>query len=715
TSDTTVGSTASLTSDDSRKIFDLVDSLSSYGINNYLDLPQIIVCGDQSSGKSSVLEAISRVPFAASDGLCTRFATEIVLRRQEEAGFRASVIRSNGTDFDVTVEESSSSLTNNMASIMDTVQREHMGLSDSNAFSNDVLRIEISGPDQPHLTLVDLPGLFQAATADQSAEDAQMVKEMVVSYMKKPRSIILAVVSAANEFPLQQVTQRAREIDPTGTRTLGKFIPSDIHIGTLTTTPHLLRLPNVLDDAGAATNADYAAAYIGLITKPDKLDENSNTEKFYLNLCKNKEVHLALGWHVLRNRRLNEQHADSATRDRKEAGFFTEVPWNALPASQLGVEALKSRLSRVLYDHILGHIPTVMKEIQSSLAECKTKLEQLGQSRENLQEQRSYLIDVSQRFTNILRDSLKGDYSDNFFKDTGVSNCLEDRPLRAVIRTKLPDFSKDMHDRGCAQKIVADGVDINDDEDSSGTKRMSRSAYVDQVMEMIKARRGCELPGTFNPMTVGDLFKSQIAPWHQLTGYTAWTITDDARVVVNDVLAMLSQLLLPLQRYHPMTQNHYLTENMQKARAQRREASIRQTVVEFLGTDDIYPHFGHPSFKVERLIESLVRVDQSTEQDMDKYAATLAVDTVEAYYKLALKKFVDDFEVNAVEVCLMQKLPDIFSPTVIASLSDKTIKDIAEESQDRIQERHKLQEQIAALSKGEELMLQFGTTANAGA
>lgn len=32
--------------------------------------------------------------------------------------------------------------------------------TEADAFSEDVLRIEISGPDGPHLTIVDLPGLI---------------------------------------------------------------------------------------------------------------------------------------------------------------------------------------------------------------------------------------------------------------------------------------------------------------------------------------------------------------------------------------------------------------------------------------------------------------------------------------------------------------------------------------------------------------------------
>jgi hypothetical protein len=33
---------------------------------------------------------------------------------------------------------------------------------DSWAFSTDILRVKLSGPTQPHLTLVNLPGLFRA-------------------------------------------------------------------------------------------------------------------------------------------------------------------------------------------------------------------------------------------------------------------------------------------------------------------------------------------------------------------------------------------------------------------------------------------------------------------------------------------------------------------------------------------------------------------------
>jgi hypothetical protein len=95
--------------------------------------------------------------------------------------------------------------------------------------------------------MVDLPALFLAGNKDQSTEDSELVKSLVLRYMRKLRSIILAVVSAKSDFALQQVTQHARAVDPKGDRTLG------------------------------------------LITKPDTLDKGSDSERFFIELAQNKD------------------------------------------------------------------------------------------------------------------------------------------------------------------------------------------------------------------------------------------------------------------------------------------------------------------------------------------------------------------------------------------------------------------------------------------
>ena len=88
-----------------------------------------------------------------------------------------------------------------------------MGINDdTKAFSSDILRLELSGPEQPHLTLVDLPGLFQAGSRSQSDADSDTVKSLVLRYMRSPRSTILAVVSAKNDFNNQSITRYACEL-----------------------------------------------------------------------------------------------------------------------------------------------------------------------------------------------------------------------------------------------------------------------------------------------------------------------------------------------------------------------------------------------------------------------------------------------------------------------------------------------------------------------
>ncbi|KAF1346312.1 hypothetical protein EJ07DRAFT_144993 [Lizonia empirigonia] len=82
----------SLQSNDTRDLLDVVDNLRSHGINRYIDLPEIIVCGEQSSGKSSVLEAVSGVRFPSNDNLCTRFATELILRRGPVAPIKIRIM-----------------------------------------------------------------------------------------------------------------------------------------------------------------------------------------------------------------------------------------------------------------------------------------------------------------------------------------------------------------------------------------------------------------------------------------------------------------------------------------------------------------------------------------------------------------------------------------------------------------------------------------------
>jgi hypothetical protein len=83
-----------LQSSASLKRLSLISNLRSRGVGDHIDLPQLVVSGDQSTGKSSVLEGITGVPFPRQDGLCTRFATEITMEHTDAGDTETEIIAS---------------------------------------------------------------------------------------------------------------------------------------------------------------------------------------------------------------------------------------------------------------------------------------------------------------------------------------------------------------------------------------------------------------------------------------------------------------------------------------------------------------------------------------------------------------------------------------------------------------------------------------------
>ena len=73
-------------------LLEKIDLLFACNVGEYIDLPQIVVVGDQSSGKSSVLQGSTDLPFPRDSGLCTKFATQIRFRRSQEIRYSIYVI-----------------------------------------------------------------------------------------------------------------------------------------------------------------------------------------------------------------------------------------------------------------------------------------------------------------------------------------------------------------------------------------------------------------------------------------------------------------------------------------------------------------------------------------------------------------------------------------------------------------------------------------------
>lgn len=620
--------TVSLQSKDHEEILNIIDDLRSQGISRYIDLPQIVVCGDQSSGKSSVLEAISGLRFPTKDNLCTRFATELILRRGPTETANITIIpdpsRPDAEQKKLQAFRApTTSIDNEFGSIIEAAEKA-MGLDHTlKAFSRDTLRVELSGPKQPHLTLVDLPGLFHAGNKLQSENDAESVKSLVQSYMKKSRSIILAVVSAKNDYANQIVTKYARDFDPQGRRTLG------------------------------------------IITKPDTLHAGSDSERAFVDLAENKDVHLSLGWHVLRNRDYDTRNSTAEQRDEAEMNFFERTVWSSLPPSHLGIASLKPRLSRVLKDQILVELPALMQDVERGIKDCEERLNRLGASRGTLQEQRMYLLRVSQNFSKLMTAAIQGNYADTFFASPSTAEGYSKR-LRAVIVNLLTDFSKTMDTKGHAVTIL-EAEETNKVSTLPRTqevlpKKCTRDKFISKVLQLMKRTRGCELPGTFNPLIVGELFFEHSAPWQGIAedykerildailkslAMTLEHAADQAtnygilQNIINPGLDELKQdlekkvaaTLAHQQRGHPITFNHYLTDTIQKKRDEEWRKNLSQKLGAFFAHDmnSSFDTVSPRSFSMKSLLETLTA---RTQADMDRYACQEVIHCMESYYKV---------------------------------------------------------------------------------
>lgn len=207
---------------DQEELLNLIDKFRDYRLNEIVDLPEIVVCGNQSCGKSSVLEAISQLTFPRGQTLCTTFATELVLRRGTP---RVTVrIRPGSSDEPIEDFQPSSGAIENFGSMINEAKNhllEYHSESCEESFFEETLQIEVCNPNWPPLTLVDLPGLIQSANPNQTQHDVDLVHRLVQKYMQSSKTIILAVVSAHDDPANQKVLKMAKEIDPSGERTMG--------------------------------------------------------------------------------------------------------------------------------------------------------------------------------------------------------------------------------------------------------------------------------------------------------------------------------------------------------------------------------------------------------------------------------------------------------------------------------------------------------------
>ncbi|KAI8630598.1 hypothetical protein F5Y19DRAFT_51675 [Xylariaceae sp. FL1651] len=687
-----------------KALLDTIDNLRKHGIGRFVDLPQIIVVGDQSSGKSSVLEAISRVRFPVKDDLCTRFATEFVLRTNAQTRIDVRVQPASASAGEVYSFNETRFDKEDLPRIIEEAKARM--LPNKSAFSEDVLRVEICSPDVPHLTLVDLPGFYHSENESQSSADREIVDRLVESYMARKNSIILAIVSARNQVILQKVVSRVKGHDKNRERTLG------------------------------------------IITKPDLLLSGSQDEDKFIRLARNedKSHQLSLGWHVLRNRGEAEGSMSSDERDLKEQEFFDSGIWSAIPSGNRGVGTLRKKLSNILLDHIRNNLDTLIKDIEENMNKRQNRLRQLGDPRSSPRQLRAHLDKIASQLHLLSLHAVEGNYSDTFFgglyPDSATAPMDDSRvkKLRALVRDLNRTFAYVLATKGSRRVIVPNDIDDNDGDEEDATNRdlclppflqflerqyqfedpeeVTKDDIRDELESLSSANQGNEFPGTANDLLAVKLFQDQSRPWEPIASFHIDLLLRVTKSFVEKAVTYIagpdkktcSAIILNIVDPFFEKRTSMLEEKLQELLchfrsgypqpldavfrvhlAKRREKHLTTEIMQDLLTN-------RPELFSEEGKREFGKLGASKRES--EFGVESLIDKAETYYDLSLRTFTDNMIILAIENCLIKDLPTILTTGMVSQMEDDELERLAAESEEIQVERAELQSEYDALKKG---------------
>ena len=370
------------TTSEHQRFIAFVDTLRRLGIERDCPIPQIAVAGDQSAGKSSVLELISGIPFPRGTGTVTKCAIRICMRQCDT--WSASLFRQPETGDPTKAEK-----VEDLASLGRRISEHQTALCPNGTVSSGVIDITLEAPEVPNLTLIDLPGIVHATTTGQSESMVSQVSELVDSYLQQERTLILAVLESHREVATQDIETRA-----TIRRTMHDWRAHEAD-----------RVEHHRDqrDAAAARQRVPAAA------------------------------------RMLRRQGPWPKRPDTVSRrgSARDSAFFESGPLAGAPSERCGVPALASKLSELLVAHIRKCLPKLADDVRTTLSSTKTELGTMGRAPPTTEGERRIAV---QEMTRSLCQSVRA-YAE---EDNGAlatqmtGTCMPD--LETAVRALRPDF-----------------------------------------------------------------------------------------------------------------------------------------------------------------------------------------------------------------------------------------------------------------------------------
>ncbi|KDO30068.1 hypothetical protein SPRG_05259 [Saprolegnia parasitica CBS 223.65] len=338
----------------------LQDVFSAIG-QSPINLPQIVVVGSQSSGKSSVLENIVGKDFLPrGSGIVTRRPLVLQLynipagddKEKEEWGEFNHLPNQKIYDF---------------AKLREEIDKETDRMTGKNkGISNKPITLKIYSPYVLNLTLVDLPGITKVPVGDQPANIEEQIRDMCTEFISNPNSIILAVTAANTDLANSDSLKMARAIDPDGIRT------------------------------------------IGVLTKLDLMDNGTDA----MEMLQGRVIPLKKGYVGVVNRSQADINNNVGIRDSvaKETMFFKNHASYRAIASRMGTQFLSKSLNTILMHHIRDCLPEIKSRISAMLSELDLEMDGMGNPTESMSKTAlgATLLQLISHFSSSFINSLDG-------------------------------------------------------------------------------------------------------------------------------------------------------------------------------------------------------------------------------------------------------------------------------------------------------------------
>ncbi|KAK5174409.1 Dynamin- GTPase protein [Saxophila tyrrhenica] len=354
--------------------------------NDSLDLPQIVVVGSQSSGKSSVLENIVGRDFLPrGSGIVTRRPLILQLinvpsERDDKPG--DDEIHVPHTPASVAGQEEWGEFNHipgqrfyDFASVRREIENETTRIAGSNkGINRQPINLKIYSPHVLSLTLVDLPGLTKVPIGDQPTDIEKQTRNLISEYIAKPNSIILAVSPANVDIVNSEALKLARHVDPVGKRT------------------------------------------IGVLTKIDLMDHGTNA----LDILSGRVYPLKLGFIGVVNRSQQDIQGNKPMSEAlaSEREFFRMHPAYRNIAPRCGTQFLAKTLNTTLMGHIREKLPDIKARLNTLMGQTQQELASYGTDSFTGKEHRgSLILSLMTRFATSFISSIDGTSSEISTKD----------------------------------------------------------------------------------------------------------------------------------------------------------------------------------------------------------------------------------------------------------------------------------------------------------